>query len=205
MAHSNLANSPVGFKTSRSFTSLALGMTLSAAFALEGSERSLAQALRKTVRLAREVHAFSAEAIASLCRPLIGELACACSSLEQDTGRRAPEGDVPVIEGWLAFPTAITDGTATGTVFLETNPEEGARCRVIANLSLNRSGKQNWLYFRMSLSGELELEGSYGLRATVVATDAVTGHKRLFGTTRASPLFRKRPAAGIILELEDWG
>ena len=180
-------------------------MTLSAALTLEHHELSLAQTLRATVRLVRQVLAFPAKAFASLCKPLMGDVACACSSLEQSAHGRAPEDDVPVIEGWLAFPTAITDGTATGTVFLETNPEVGSRSRVIANLSVNRGGKQNWLHFRMSLSGELELEGSYGLRATVVATDAVTGHKRLFGTTRASPLFRKRPEAGIILELEDWG
>ncbi len=180
-------------------------MTLSAAFTLEGSERSLVKTLRATVRLLRKVFAFPAEAVASLCKPLMDELACACSSLEQGARRRAPEGDFPVIEGWLAFPTAIADGTATGTVFLETNPEAGSRTRVIANLSVSCGGRQNWIHFRMSLSGELELEGSYGLRATVVATDAVTGHKRLFGTTRASPLLQQRPEAGIILELEDWG
>ena len=180
-------------------------MTLSAALTPKGSEQSLAQLLLATVRLARKVLAFPAEAVVSLCKPLIGELACACSSLDQGAHRRGPEGDVPVIEGWLAFPTAIADGTATGTVFLETNPEAGSRSRVIANLSLSCGGKQNWIHFRMSLSGELELEGSYGLRATVVATDAVTGHKRLFGTTRASPLLQQWPEAGIILELEDWG
>jgi hypothetical protein len=113
--------------------------------------------------------------------------------------------DPSFIEGWIAFPTAIADGTATGTVFLETTPPAGMRSRVVANLSVNRGGVQNWIHFRLPFGDELEIEGTYGVRATLVATDALTGEKRLFGTTRAASLQHHRAEAGIILELEDWG
>ena len=139
-----------------------------------------------------------------LCAPLPGETACACSSGE-GVHRLSAGRDPSFIEGWIAFPTAITDGTATGTVFLETTPSAGARSRVLANLSVNRGGIQNWIHFRLPFGEELELEGAYGVRATLVATDAHTGEKRLFGTTRAAFYQHERSEAGIILELEDWG
>jgi len=139
-----------------------------------------------------------------LCAPLPGETACACSSGEG--AHRLPAGrDPSFIEGWIAFPTAIADGTATGTVFLETTPAAGTRSRVLANLSVNRGGIQNWIHFRLPFGEELEVEGAYGVRATLVATDAHTGEKRLFGTTRAAFYQHQRSEAGIILELEDWG
>ena len=140
----------------------------------------------------------------SLCSPLLGEQACACASSAREV-TKAPDGDFFVIEGWIAFPTAIADGTATGTVFLEANRQEGSHARVVANLAVDGAGIQNWIHFRMPFTGELEFEGAYGLRATLVATDAHTGNKRLFGTTRAAPLYYRRSEAGIILELEDWG
>jgi hypothetical protein len=140
-----------------------------------------------------------------LCDPFPGETACACS-LGESTHYSARGRDPSFIEGWIAFPIAIADGTATGTVFLETAPPSGVRSRVVANLSVNRGGVQNWIHFRLPFGDELEIEGAYGVRATLVATDALTGEKRLFGTTRAAALQRHRPeAGGIILELEDWG
>lgn len=139
------------------------------------------------------------------CDPLPGEVACSCSS-HQKLERFASGGrDPSFIEGWIAFPTAIADGTATGTVFLETTPPAGARSRVIANLSLNDAGVQNWIHFRLPCGEELDVDGACGVRATIVATDAFTGEKRLFGTTRAASLQSFRPEGGIILELEDWG
>jgi len=139
-----------------------------------------------------------------MCEPLPGETACACAT--GHSVHRAPMGRDPyIIEGWIAFPTAIADGTATGTVFLETTPHTGVRSRVIANLSVNRGGIQNWIHFRLPFGEELEIEGAYGVRATLVATDALTGEKRLFGTTRAASVLHDRSEAGIILELEDWG
>lgn len=110
-----------------------------------------------------------------------------------------------MIEGWIAFPTAIADGTATGTVFLETTADAGRRSRVVANLAVKHGGVQNWLHFRLPFGEDLELDGAYGVRATLVATDARTGEKRLFGTTRAASLVHNRSEAGIILELEEWG
>ena len=140
----------------------------------------------------------------ALCLPLPGETACACSSGEGHT-YKVTHGDPLVIEGWIAFPTAIADGTATGTVFLEATPEAGLRSRVVANLAVERGGIQNWIHFRLPFGEELEIEKAYGVRATLVATDALTGEKRLFGTTRAASLRHHKSEAGIILELEDWG
>ncbi|MBI1212608.1 MAG: hypothetical protein GC190_14180 [Alphaproteobacteria bacterium] len=79
------------------------------------------------------------------------------------------------------------------------------RSRVIANVSVNRGGIQNWIHFRLPFGEELEIEREYGVRATLVATDALTGEKRLFGTTRAASLHQRRSEDGIVLELEDWG
>jgi hypothetical protein len=140
-----------------------------------------------------------------LCGPSLGERACACASPADDLRMNAANGDRPVIEGWIAFPTAIADGTASGTVFLESSGQAGLRSRVIANHSVEGGGIRNWIHFRMSFTEEFELETLYGVRATLVATDALTGHKRLFGTTRAAPLRHRNAEAGIILELEDWG
>jgi hypothetical protein len=142
---------------------------------------------------------------ALLCSPESGERACACSSPADDPRANALNGDRPIIEGWIAFPTAIADGTASGTVFLESSGQVGMRSRVIANLSVEGGGIRNWIHFRMSFTEEMELEAFYGVRATLVATDALTGHKRLFGTTRAAALHHRKAEAGIILELEDWG
>jgi len=140
-----------------------------------------------------------------MCLPLPGEIACACSSRDVAHHRLPKKGDRIFVEGWIAFPIAIADGTATGTVFLETTPETGARSRVVANLAVERGGRQSWIYFRLPYGEELEIEGAYGVRATLVATDALTGEKRLFGTSRAASLLYQRSEAGIILELEDWG
>lgn len=140
------------------------------------------------------------------CSPASGERACACASpADEAKGNTSANGGHPVIEGWIAFPTAIADGTASGTVFLELSRQAGLRSRVIANLSVEGGGIQNWIHFRMPFTEELELEAFYGVRATLVATDALTGHKRLFGTTRGAPLYHRKDEAGIILELEDWG
>jgi hypothetical protein len=138
------------------------------------------------------------------CLPLPGETACACDSDERPALDVAKEPPL-IIEGWIAFPTAIADGTATGTVFLETSPELGLRSRVVANLAVERGGIQNWIHFRLPFGEEFEVENAYGLRATLVATDAMTGEKRLFGTTRAACVHHHQAAAGIILELEQWG
>ena len=139
-----------------------------------------------------------------MCLPLPGETACACGSGDGDS-YRLNKSTPFIVEGWIAFPTAIADGTATGTVFLETTPETGTRSRVVANLPVERGGKQNWIHFRLPFGEELEIEGAYGVRATLVATDAMTGEKRLFGTTRAASLLHQKSEAGIILELEAWG
>jgi hypothetical protein len=140
----------------------------------------------------------------ALCLPLQDETACACSS-DRGQGYKTTKADPFIIEGWIAFPTAIADGTATGTVFLESAPEFGLRSRVVANLAVERGGIQNWIHFRLPFGQELEVEGAYGVRATLVATDALTGEKRLFGTSRAASLCHNRSEAGIILELEAWG
>src|SRR5204863_1194952 len=60
----------------------------------------------------------------ALCLPFPGETACACGS-GPGQAHKVSEGDPMIIEGWIAFPTAIADGTATGTVFLESTPEAG--------------------------------------------------------------------------------
>jgi len=140
-----------------------------------------------------------------MCLPLPGETACSCGSGDEPRHLKAASGDPLFIEGWISFPTAIADGTATGTVFLETTADIKRRSRVIANLPVNDGGVQNWIHFRMRYDEELELDGAYGVRATLVATDATTGEKRLFGTTRAASLLHHRSSAGIILELEEWG
>jgi hypothetical protein len=139
-----------------------------------------------------------------LCLPLPGETACACESGEP-LAHQPTNASPLMIEGWIAFPIAITDGTATGTVFLEALPAQGSRSRVVANLSVERGGIQNWIHFRLPFGEDLEIESAYGVRATLVATDALTGEKRLFGTTRAASLRHHKSEAGIILELEDWG
>ena len=140
-----------------------------------------------------------------MCLPLPGEDACACGAGEQAHLPTLGKSRALIIEGWIAFPTAIADGTATGTVFLETAADAKRRSRVVANVAVNRAGVQNWLHFRLPYGEELEVDGAYGVRATLVATDALTGEKRLFGTTRAAALVPFRSDAGIILELEDWG
>lgn len=140
-----------------------------------------------------------------MCLPLPGETACACGSADEHRYFETNAVGPLFVEGWISFPTAIADGTATGTVFLETSPDAKRRSRVVANLAVQSGGVQNWIHFRMPYGAELDLDGPYGVRATLVATDAHTGEKRLFGTTRAASLMQHRSAAGIILELEEWG
>src|SRR5262249_62357360 len=77
-----------------------------------------------------------------MCLPLPGETACSCLGNEGQRSFAVEKSEPSTIEGWIAFPTAIADGTATGTVFLETTPQAGVRSRVIANLSVNRGGVQ---------------------------------------------------------------
>jgi hypothetical protein len=166
----------------------------------------LLRCARRVLRRRRLSAAPKSRRSTSFCSPAFGERACACASPADESKINASaNGDHPIIEGWIAFPTAIADGTASGTVFLESSRQAGLRSRVIANLSVEGGGIQNWIHFRMPFSEELELEAFYGVRATLVATDALTGHKRLFGTTRAAPLYHRKAEAGIILELEDWG
>src|SRR5262245_23046135 len=140
-----------------------------------------------------------------MCLPLPGEDACACGALEHVPARAFGQSEALIIEGWIAFPSAIADGTATGTVFLETAADAKRRSRVVANVAVNRAGVQNWIHFQLPYGEELEIDGAYGVRATLVATDALTGEKRLFGTTRAASLVPYHADGGIILELEDWG
>ena len=105
-----------------------------------------------------------------MCIPLPGETACACGAGDGHE-YKVGKSDPFFVEGWIAFPTAIADGTATGTVFLETSPEAGLRSRVVANLAVNRGGLQNWIHFRLPFGDELDAERAYGLRATLFATD----------------------------------
>src|SRR5262249_33521028 len=134
-----------------------------------------------------------------------GEDACACGGGEPVHTRAPVRSATLIIEGWIAFPSAIADGTATGTVFLETTPDAKRRSRVVANVAVNRGGGQNCIHFQLPYGEELEIDGAYGVRATLVATDALTGEKRLFGTTRAASLVPHHADGGITLELEDWG
>jgi hypothetical protein len=143
--------------------------------------------------------------LVSLCVPAPGDTACGCEPGGLAMERPAPGGGgVFVVEGWIGFPVAIADGTATGTVFLEASRQTGLRARVVANLAVERGGYQNWIHFRLPFGEELELEEVYGLRATLVATDLRTGQKRLFGTPRAAAIQQERSEAGVILELEEW-
>src|SRR5262249_45176214 len=139
------------------------------------------------------------------CVPLPGETACACSPSANLLSREPGGGGAFVIEGWIGFPIAVADGTATGTVFLEASRDIGMRARVVANLTVEHGGYQNWIHFRFPLGQELEVEEVYALRATLVATDLRTGEKRLFGTPRAAAIQHQRPEGGVVLELEDWG
>src|SRR5437016_3946618 len=66
---------------------------------------------------------------AYLCSPAPGEHACACSPPTDRSSASTPNGDRPTIEGWIAFPTAIADGTASGTVFLESGGQAGLGSR----------------------------------------------------------------------------
>jgi hypothetical protein len=142
--------------------------------------------------------------LVSLCVPAPGETACACEPEVLTRERPTRGGGAFVVEGWIGFPVAIADGTATGTVFLEASRANGVRARVVANLAVERGGYQNWIHFRLPFGEELEIEEVYGLRATLVATDLRTGQKRLFGTPRAASIQQQRSDAGVILELEEW-
>lgn len=159
-------------------------------------------------RLWRVVLDFLLKPRALACEPAPGETACACDPPAQLLRRNASprrEGEERAIEGWISFPIAVADGTATGTVFLEVSPEAGVRARVVANVSVERGSYQNWIHFRLPIVQELEIEEIYGLRATLVATEVRTGQKRLFGTPRAVAIERRPTDAGIMLELEEWG
>ena len=142
--------------------------------------------------------------LVSLCLPAPGETACACEPEGVVRERPGRGGGAFIVEGWIGFPVAVADGTATGTVFLEASRASGMRARVVANLAVERGAYQNWIHFRLPFGEELEIEEVYGLRATLVATDLRTGQKRLFGTPRAASIAQERSEAGVILELEEW-